>query len=574
MNHLFENFDKIIDAPNGIKKARELVLQLAIQGKLTEEWRKENPDVEPASKLLKKIKAEKEKLIAEGKIKKQKKIEFDVDELKPFDIPQTWKWTRLHQLGEIFSGNSISAHIKASKYSNITLGLDYIGTKDVDFKNTQVVYNNGVKIPFGEPKFKIAHKDTVLICSEGGSAGRKVGIVEKDVCFGNKLLAIEPYITLDKYFIYSVYRSSCFFEMFSSKMTGIIKGISLNNFKLLFFPLPPLKEQKQIVKKVNSMMSFLDELEEKQNNREAKRIKINNSSLDKLIKSESTKEFKQNWNRITQNFETLYTVPQNVVKLKQTILQLAVQGKLTEEWRKENPNVEPASKLLKKIKAEKEKLIAEGKIKKQKALPPIKEKSFSLPNKWEWHKLSMLCEGARDITYGIVKQGPHLSNGVKTLRTSDVRFRKILTHKIRFVLKEIADKYFRTYLAGGEILMAIRGSLGGCAIVPDEMKGYNISRELALIPISKNMLNSYVLNVLTSPYIQDVTFSKLRGIAYKGLNLGLLNDFLIPVPPYSEQKQIVKKVDELMSLCNKLEANIKLKTEEQEKLVSAVVSQI
>ena len=150
-------------------------------------------------------------------------------------------------------------------------------------------------------------------------------------------------------------------------------------------PIPPLHEQKRIVEKVNSLMAMLDELEEKRERRNQKRIKLNNASLDKLLTSKDDKELKTNWKRIEENFSTLYSVPENVEKLKQAILQLAVQGKLV----KQDPKDEPASELLKKIKKEKEKLIAEGKIKKQKELPPIKdeEKPFELPKGWEWVRI-------------------------------------------------------------------------------------------------------------------------------------------------------------------------------------------
>lgn len=180
---------------------------------------------------------------------------------------------------------------------------------------------------------------------------------------------------------------------------------------------------------------------------------------------------------------------------------------------------------------------------------------FPIPLNWKWMKLKDLLDKNKDITYGIVKMGTEPTNGVRALRCSDVQYRYIKREGIRFVTEEISNQYSRTILTGNgyEILMNIRGTLGGCAIVPPEMAGYNIAREIALIPIDNKINPRYILDVLSSPYIQKTTFANLRGIAYKGLNLSLLRDFLIPIPPKEEQERIVEKVDELMQLCNKLE---------------------
>ena len=118
----------------------------------------------------------------------------------------------------------------------------------------------------------------------------------------------------------------------------------------------------------------------------------------------------------------------------------------------------------------------------------------------------------------------------------------------RSVHPDISAKYKRTILQGGELLMNIRGTLGGCAVVRKELKGYNIAREVALIPLVKEIESRFILNVISSPYIQINTMQNLRGIAYKGLNLNILKNFLIPIPPLAEQKRIVAKVDELMTI--------------------------
>lgn len=260
-------------------------------------------------------------------------------------------------------------------------------------------------------------------------------------------------------------------------------------------------------------------------------------------------------------------------KLRQQILQEAIEGVLTADWRAKNPGVEPASELVKRI-AKKKAHLTKGRNSTAKSLPPIKdgEPSFATPRNWQWVRLGEIVNPARGITYGIVKMGGvPKSGGVCALRCSDVRFRKFDLRNVRKVTDNISRQYKRTILEGGEILLNIRGTLGGCAIVNDSMKGYNIAREIGLIPLVDKAMNPFVLNVLTSPYFTDEINKNLRGIAYKGLNLGILNKLLIPVPPISEQQEIDLRVERLLTLCDDLEDQITRNHIHAEQLMQAVL---
>jgi len=263
-------------------------------------------------------------------------------------------------------------------------------------------------------------------------------------------------------------------------------------------------------------------------------------------------------------------------KLRQQILQEAIEGKLTAEWRAQNPDVEPASELLARIQEEKQQLIKDKKIKKQKPLPTIseEEKPFELPEGWEWERLGDLVCPIRGITYGIVKMGAHpKKGGVYALRCSDVRFRKFDLSGVRKVTEEISNQYKRTILEGGELLLNIRGTLGGCAIVDNSMKGYNIAREVGLVPLLEQSINEFTLNVISSPHFNNEIEKNLRGIAYKGLNLNILNKLLIPVAPLPEQQAIVAKVEKLLALCDQLETQITSNQSHAEGLMQAVLQE-
>ena len=255
------------------------ILQQAIMGKLTEDWRNEQAslaktnsacqvdDRSSAKDLLEKIKAQKARLIAEGKIKKDTTkagasgralAEITEDEI-PFDIPESWEFCRLGDIVNLYTGNSINETEKTKNYTGLKDGFNYIATKDVGFDKT-INYNNGVKIPFDKDNFRVAHKGFPLMCIEGGSAGRKIGILEEDVCFGNKLCVFESYLMDYSKFIYYYLQSPMFTDIFNSNMNGIIGGVSINKLKTLIIPLPPLAEQKRIVAKIEELLPLCKKL--------------------------------------------------------------------------------------------------------------------------------------------------------------------------------------------------------------------------------------------------------------------------------------------------------------------------
>ena len=242
------------------------ILQEAIQGKLVSQV----PSDEPANTLLERIRVEKQKLLKAGKLKKKDIVDsvifkcddnkyyekignkcLDINEEVPFDIPESWVWVRLASIANLYTGNSISETEKRVRYTNVA-GKEYIGTKDVGFDHS-INYDNGVAIPAKYlPDFRIAPSGSVLMCIEGGSAGRKIAILEKDVCFGNKLCCFAPYAEIAQY-IYYYLQSPTFFDVFQRNKTGIIGGVSVNTLKDLLIALPPKDEQIRIVAKIQSL---------------------------------------------------------------------------------------------------------------------------------------------------------------------------------------------------------------------------------------------------------------------------------------------------------------------------------
>ena len=265
-----EKSSATIDSVKALLKSK--ILELAIQGKLVPQ----DENDEPANVLLERIRAERKAKLGKKYVEsyiykgddncyyeKVGKNSVDITESIAFEVPLKWEICRFESIVEMYTGNSINESDKAKKYIGLSDGYNYIATKDISFNHT-VNYDNGVKIPYGEPKFKIAYKGDPLLCIEGGSAGRKIAILSEDVCFVNKLCVFHS-LGVNKKYLYYYLQSPQFCELFKKNTSGLIGGVSINTLKSLYFMLPPLSEQLRIVCAVEKVFSYIDEIEKSLN---------------------------------------------------------------------------------------------------------------------------------------------------------------------------------------------------------------------------------------------------------------------------------------------------------------------
>lgn len=563
----FGNLESFMESAKGIEKLRELILDLAVRGNLI------NQDTDEfAEELLTDIETCKAKLVASGNLKKSKSRNPIERKILPFMIPANWSLVPLGDIAILETGKRMKGGARSKGV--ISIGGEHLKPDgSVDYSVPRYVSDSF----FASMKTGKVSLDDTLMVKDGATTGKTSFVA----CLpeGNKaainehVFLVRTFSPIDKRFAYFFIRALVKYFVLK-KLSGIIGGIKRDVLLDLPIPLPPLAEQKRIVAKVDSLMSLCDKLETQRQAKQEVRKQARRSVLARLTSAPAKSEDSSGetlagaWRRLSDHFELLLDQPESVPEIRQSILQLAVQGKLVEQDR----SYEPIQNKLKLIAAD------NLNAKNGRPAPSILESNetpFEVPTSWSWVPLGELLEPERSISYGVIKLGREpKTGGVTCLRCSDVRYRVVTFDRARRIEKELSEEYSRTILRGGELLMNIRGTLGGCGIVPPECRGFNIAREIAVIPLSKHINNKFLLDVISSPFIQQATIGSLRGIAYKGLNLGLLRKFTIPLPPKAEQERIVSKVASLMSVCDKLEARLQSRQSSTDSLLASLIHQI
>ncbi len=476
------------------------ILQLAIQGKLVPQ----DANDEPASVLLERIKSEKQKLINEKKIKKEKSLPEITEDEKPFEIPDSWVWVRLGEIAIVKS----SKRVFEKDYVNE--GVPFFRSKEIGDLSRKEPVKTELFIThkhFEElkEKYGIPQKNDILITSVGS-------IGNTWICDGRSFYYKDGNITQicnSQYFSSSYIElflhSSVFFEQISTKVSGTAYNaltiIKLNN---LILPLPPLSEQHRIVAKIEELMPLVEEYDKAQKELDALNAKLPEA-------------------------------------LKKSILQEAIQGKLVPQ----DPNDEPASVLLQRIRKEKEQLVKDGKLKKKDLVTtPItdEEKPFEIPESWEWVRIPEIGVSQLGKT-----KNPNQTKGIsqKYLCSINVYWNKIDLANVKEMLfdKDEIDKY---QVKKGDLLICEGGDCGRSAIwnLDD-----NICYQNALhrVRFYCGINPFYVYNCLLAYYNNGTLNDYIKGETIKHLVKGKLDSILFPLPPLAEQHRIVSKIEDLFA---------------------------
>ena len=473
------------------EQLRASILQYAAEGKLV----KQNPNDEPASELIKKIEKEKNKLIKEGKIKKNKKLPAIEKDEKPFDIPDSWEWVRLGSILYNLDGKRVP--VSVSERNKKGKVYDYYGASGVIDKIDNYIFSKPLLLISEDGANLLARRTPIAFIATG-----KYWVNNHAHVFDGINLLFLKYISI---FIESI--------DVSKYVTGTAQPkLNQQNLNKILVAVPPLEEQKRIVAKIEKLMSLVDEYAESYNRLQ----KIDNEFEDKL---------------------------------KQSVLQYAMEGKLV----KQNPSDEPASELIKKIENEKAELVKEGKIKKSKKLPAItdEEKPFDIPDSWEWVRLGIISEvrGGKRVPRGMKLS--ETSSYCPYIRVTDMENNSVAQETLRYATKKIYEEISRYIITSEDVYFSIAGTIGKVGIVPCNLSGALLTENAArLTPYYIN--KKFMVYLLSSPIVKNQHRKILSKVAQPKLSLIKLKRTIVPLPPLEEQKRIVLKINKLQEVISGL----------------------
>lgn len=486
-------------------KAQDLknsILQLAIQGRLVAQ----DANDEPAEVLYAKIQAEKQKLIKEGKIKKDKPLPPITEDEIPFEIPPTWKWVRLGDIGE--------SRIGLTYHPEDISDDGMIVLRSSNIQNNKLSFNDVVRVKAAVPNNLLVNTGDIIICARNGSkalVGKSAIIqdIKEPMTFG-AFMAI--YKSPINEYVKIYLDSPLFKKTLDAVNTVTINQITQKNLNNAIIPLPPLAEQKRIVAKIEE--------------------------LEPLVKQ---------YDKAETELSALNGVfPE---QLKKSILQYAIQGKLVPQ----DANDESAEALYAKIQAEKQRLIKEGKIKKDKPLPPITDDEipFTIPPSWKWVRLKDICSQITDGEHTTPKRVD--KSLIPLLTAKNIRSGYITYDNVDYVDENTAKKCWeRCNPRINDIFMTCVGYIGRMSILK-EQRSFVIVRSVALIRSLKIYVD-YLKYALEAPFSQMQMAIETKQTAQPCLYLNKINEIIIPLPPIAEQKRIVAKVNDLMQYCEKLKS--------------------
>lgn len=542
----------------GVKKLRELILELAVRGKLVPQ----DANDEPASELLKRIQAEKAKLIAEGKLKKEKPLAPIGEDEKPFELPRTWEWARLSDLVNILNGRAYK------KEELLSEGTPVLRVGNL-FTSESWYYSN---LELEETKYC---NNGDLLFAWSASFGPFIWGGERSI-YHYHIWKLDFYAAdlLYKNFLYTFLLEQT--QKIKSSGHGVMMiHMTKEAMEKLVVYLPPLAEQHRIVAKVDELMALCDQLEQQHSNAQGAHETLVSQLLATLTQSQNGTEFNANWQRIYTHFDVLFTTETSIDALKQTLLQLAVMGKLVPQ----DPNDEPASELLKRIQAEKAKLIAEGKLKKEKPLAPIieEEKPFELPKGWQLTQLAEIIKSMDSGWSPACLENPSPSENVwGVLKTTAVQVMKYLEVENKELPEKLQPRP-EAEAKAGDILFTRAGPknrVGISCYIESTRKKLMISDKIIRFhPVLCD--GRFITLSLNAGLAADYIEKSKSGMAESQVNVSQekLKATPILLPPTTEQHRIVAKVDALMAMCDQLKTRIQQANQQQQFIADALVAQ-
>jgi type I restriction enzyme S subunit len=547
----FEKFELFADAPGAVGRMRELVLQLAVQGKLVDQKRSDGNAAELLAAICSERDTRAARLRTPGEL-----ASADVTE-RAYPIPSNWTWTQLGNIAlQIQYGYTASADPSATEIRMLRI---------TDIQNNRVDWPSvpGCQIESVEAEKYLLSPNDILIARTGGTIGKSFIVPDAPVksVFASYLIRVTPPQSMAARYLKTVLESPLYWTQLRQISAGTgqpnVNGQALGR---LAIPLPPLAEQKRIVAKVDELMALCDRLEAQQQERETRHAALARASLARFAEVPTP-------TNLHFLFHKSYAIPP--ADLRKSILTLAIQGKLVPQ----DPNDEPAASLISQIAEEKRRLVAAGVIREKDEAAPITddELPFEVPYGWEWTRLSSIT---RRIHYGYTASAKSELKDVRLLRITDIQNNFVDWPSVPGC--EIAkDDVAQYQLERSDILVArTGGTVGKTYLVQDVPVVAVFASYLIRIQGGSALFDRYLKLFLESPTYWVQLEEGARGAAQPNVNGQTLGRMVVSVPPLAEQRRIVAKVDQLMALVDELEAQLAASRATAAKLLSALVAEL
>ena len=545
LDTFFEKFAQFADAPDAVAKMRELVLELAVKGALSERHASEQDD--PAWR----------EFIAKFD---QRRSDSDIGTETPFEIPDEWRWARLDDLGTTRVRNDVEDSTRVSFVPMALISSTYGVAAQSEERTWSEIKKGFTHFADGDvvmakitPCFENAKSAVMRNLVNGVGAGT----TELHVFRRGTDLVLPEFVLL-------YVKTRGFITRGEPRMTGSAgqKRVPREYFATSPFPLPPLAEQKRIVAKVDELMALCDRLEAQQQERETRHAALARASLARFADAPTPAN-------LPFLFHPSYPIPP--ADLRKSILTLAVQGKLVPQ----DPNDEPAEELVRRLLAEKARLLAAGELNREKAIPPLDDASvpYGLPNGWCWSRLGDL---SHCVTSGSRDWAAHYSDeGAIFVRMGNLSRNsyRLRMDKVQHVMPPSNAEGNRTRLEAGDVLISITGEVGLLGLIPDGFGEAYINQHTCLVRLPAELRNRFIPEFFRSPFAQGYFNAPQRGLK-NSFRLTDVTTMPVPIPPLAEQRRIVAKVEQLMALVDTLETQLAASRATAANLLSALVAEL
>ncbi|ADE85076.1 restriction endonuclease subunit S [Rhodobacter capsulatus] len=546
-DQLLRLYDRVCEAEDAVPRLRRFVLDLAVRGKLVPQ----DPDDEPASELLKRIEKEKARLVNTGEIRKPKSQTPLNGDVCPFLVPRGWALTRLGSVIDLLSGQ----HLQPNEYSsNPAAGIPYI-TGPSDFAEVGLSISRYALV-----RKAVARGGQLLLTVKGSGVGKTTICDLPEVAISRQLMSLAPILWSIRFLEIITHRLA---DTLQEQARSLIPGISREDVADFAFPLPPLAEQHRIVAKVEELMALLDRIEAARAGREEGRNRLTAATLARLTDPKADAPAAARF--ALDTLAPLTTRPDQIKTLRQTILNLAVRGKLVPQ----DPADEPASELLKRFKAAKIAHKWETGDARNKLAPDAEVSSYplELPKGWA-------VQSFENLFLFIDYRGntpPKTDSGVPLITAKNVRMGSLNREPREF----ISEKTFKSWMTRGfpklgDLFFTTEAPLANVCL-NDIQEPFALAQRVICLQPYAEISTHYLMLALCGDVMQSLIDGQATGMTAKGIKASKLKPLPISLPPLAEQHRIVAKVDALMRLLDALEAALSASATTRARLLDATL---